>query len=37
VDRELAERNLRTGLVYAGIAIGVVGLTFVLALLYIGN
>jgi|1186.fasta_scaffold06378_3 hypothetical protein len=35
MDRQLAQRNLRVGLIYAGVAIGVFGLTFVLALLYI--
>jgi Na+-transporting methylmalonyl-CoA/oxaloacetate decarboxylase gamma subunit len=37
VDRELAQKNLRAGLLYAGIAIGVFGLAFVIAILYIGN
>jgi hypothetical protein len=37
VDRDLAQRNLRAGLTYAGIAIGVFGLMFVIAILYIGN
>jgi hypothetical protein len=35
VDRNLAERNIRTGLVYAGIAVAVFALTFVVAILYI--
>jgi hypothetical protein len=37
VDRQLAQRNLRTGLIFAAIAIGVFGLAFVVAMLYIGN
>jgi len=37
MDRELAQRNIRVGLVFAGIAVAVFGLTFVLAVLYIGN
>lgn len=35
MDRRLAEKNLRAGLVIAAIAVGVFGMTFVLALLYI--
>jgi hypothetical protein len=35
VDRDLAQRNLRTGLVLAGIAIAIFALAFVVALLYI--
>jgi hypothetical protein len=37
VDRELAQRNLRSGLLYAAIAIGVFSLAFIVAMLYIGN
>jgi hypothetical protein len=37
MDRELAQRNLRTGLLYAALAIGIFGLSFVAAILYIGN
>jgi hypothetical protein len=35
VDRELAQRTLRAGLVYAGIAVAVFALAFVVAILYI--
>jgi hypothetical protein len=35
VDRDLAQRNLRAGLVYGGIAIAVFALAFVVAILYI--
>jgi hypothetical protein len=35
MDRETAQRNLRAGLIYAGIAVAIFGLTFVLAALYI--
>jgi hypothetical protein len=35
MDRELAQRTLRAALVYAGIAVAVLALTFVVALLYI--
>jgi hypothetical protein len=35
MDRHLAQRNLRVGLVFAGVAVAVFGLSFVLALLYI--
>jgi hypothetical protein len=37
MDRELAQRNFRAGLAFAGIAIAVFGMSFVLAILYIGN
>jgi hypothetical protein len=37
MDRELAQRNVRAGLMFAGIAMAIFGLTFVLAILYIGN
>ena len=36
MDRRLAERNLRSGLAVAAIAVGVFGLSFVFAILYIG-
>jgi hypothetical protein len=36
VDRRLAERNLRTGLTAASIAVAVFALAFVFALFYIG-
>ena len=35
MDRRLADRNLRAGLGTAAIAVGVFGLTFVFAILYI--
>jgi hypothetical protein len=35
MDRQVAQRNLRVGLIFAGVAVAVFGLTFVLALLYI--
>jgi hypothetical protein len=35
MDRRLADRNVRVGLGYAGIALGIFALTFVVALLYI--
>jgi hypothetical protein len=35
MDRELAQRTLRAALVYAGIAVAVLALTFVVAILYI--
>jgi len=35
VDRGLAQRNLRAGLIYAGIAVVVFALAFVVAILYI--
>jgi hypothetical protein len=35
VDRTLAQRNLRSGLLLSALAIGVLGLTFVAAILYI--
>jgi hypothetical protein len=37
MDRELAQRNVKAGLVFAAIAIAIFGLSFVLAILYIGN
>jgi uncharacterized membrane protein len=37
MDRELAQWNIRAGLVFAGIAIAIFGLSFFLAILYIGN
>jgi hypothetical protein len=36
VDRRLAQRNLKGGLLAAAIAVGVFGLTFLAAILYIG-
>lgn len=36
MDRRLAQRNLRSGLLAAAIAVGVFGLSFVFAILYIG-
>jgi hypothetical protein len=36
MDRRLAERNLRSGLAAAAIAIGVFALAFVVAIFYIG-
>jgi uncharacterized membrane protein (DUF485 family) len=35
VDRETAARNVRTGLLFASLAVGVLALTFVIAILYI--
>lgn len=35
MDRDLAQRNLRAGLVYAGIAVVVFALAFIVAILYI--
>lgn len=35
MDRELTQRNVRAGLVYAGIAVAVFALAFVVAILYI--
>jgi hypothetical protein len=35
VDRRLAEKNLRSGLVAASIAVGVFALSFIVAILYI--
>jgi hypothetical protein len=35
VDRELAQRTLRAALVYAGIAVAVFAITFIVAILYI--
>jgi len=35
VDRDLAQRNLRAGLVFAGLAVVVFALAFVVAILYI--
>ena len=36
MDRRLADRNLRSGLLAAAIAVGVFALSFVFAILYIG-
>lgn len=36
MDRNLSERNLRAGLLYGAAAVGVFGLTFFAAILYIG-
>ena len=36
MDRRLAERNLRSGLTAAAIAVGVFALAFVFAIFYIG-
>jgi hypothetical protein len=36
MDRRLASSNLRSGLAAAAIAIGIFGLTFFAAILYIG-
>ena len=36
MDRRLADRNLRSGLAAAAIAVAVFGLTFVFAIFYIG-
>ena len=36
MDRRLADRNLRSGLGLASIAVGVFALSFVFAILYIG-
>jgi hypothetical protein len=35
MDRELAQRTLRAALIYAGIAVAVFAVTFVVAILYI--
>jgi len=35
VDRELARRNLRTGLIVAGVSVFMFGITFVAAYIYI--
>ena len=35
MDRETAQRNLRTGLLFASIAVGVFALAFIVAVLYI--
>jgi hypothetical protein len=35
MDRELAQRTLRAALVYAGIAVAVLALAFVVGILYI--
>jgi hypothetical protein len=35
VDRDLAQRNVRAGLVFAGIAVVVFALAFVVAILYL--
>jgi hypothetical protein len=37
MDRELARRNMKAGLVAGGIAAGVFALSFVAALLYIAS
>jgi hypothetical protein len=37
MDRELAKRNMRAGLVAGGIAAGIFALTFVAAVLYIAS
>jgi hypothetical protein len=36
MDRQLAQRNLKGGLLAAGLAVGMLGLTFFAAILYIG-
>jgi len=36
VDRRLADRNLRTGLFAAAVALGVFALAFVFAIFYLG-
>ena len=36
MDRDLAQRNLRSGLAVAALALAVLGLTFFAAILYIG-
>jgi len=36
MDRRLAQRNLRAGLLAAGLALGVFGLAFFVAIVYIG-
>jgi hypothetical protein len=36
MDRSLAQRNLKTGLATAALALAVLGLTFFAAILYIG-
>ena len=36
MDRRVAEKNLRSGLAAAAIAVGVFGLAFVFAIFYIG-
>jgi hypothetical protein len=35
VDRDLAQRNIRAGLLYASIAVVVFALAFIVAILYI--
>jgi hypothetical protein len=35
MDRETAQRNIRVGLIFMGLAVAIFGLTFVFALLYI--
>jgi hypothetical protein len=35
VDRDTAARNLRTGLLFASLAVGVLALAFIVAMLYI--
>ncbi len=37
MDRELARRNLKGGLVVGGIAAGVFALSFIVAMLYIAS
>jgi hypothetical protein len=37
VDRRLAQRNINRGLVAAGIALAIFGLTFFVAIVYIGG
>jgi hypothetical protein len=36
MDRRIAQRNLKSGLLAAALALGVFGLTFFAAILYIG-
>ena len=36
MDRRLAERNMRSGLLAASVAVGVFALAFVFAIFYIG-
>jgi hypothetical protein len=35
MDRETAARNLRTGLLFASLAVGALALAFIVAILYI--
>lgn len=35
MDRDLSQRNVRAGLVFAGIAVAVFALAFIVAILYI--